>query len=127
MIEDKKLKEELDNLWSKLVKLKARNKCEYCGREDTLNSHHIYSRSNPAVRWDERNGCCLCALHHVLGQHSFHKSPIEMLDWLRDKRGENWYIVLRLIAFQTHNKIDKKLTLIYLKNEIKRYEKIQCN
>ena len=45
----------LDDAWSELVKLEAGYKCEYCGKNTTLNSHHIFSRSNRSVRWDERN------------------------------------------------------------------------
>jgi len=117
-----KERKELDNLWAKLVKLRAKNKCEFCGRPDALNSHHIYSRSNPAVRWNEQNGCCLCSGHHSLLKMSAHKAPIEFIEWLKSVRGKNWYVMLRASAFQTHNKIDKKLTKIYLENEIKKYE-----
>jgi ribosomal protein S14 len=121
MTDSKKERKELDTLWSKLVKLRAGNKCEKCGRKDTLISHHIYSRSNPAVRWDERNGCCLCVSHHTFSaQFSAHKTPIEFIEWLREKRGETWYQTIRMVAFQTRNKTDKKLLKIYLENEIKK-------
>jgi len=78
----------LDTLWSELVKLEAGYKCEYCGREDTLNSHHIFSRSNRSVRWDESNGVCLCVSHHTFNsKFSAHKTPTEFTYWLEKEYG----------------------------------------
>ena len=113
----------LDTLWAKLIKDRAGNKCERCYRQDTLNSHHIFSRSSKSTRWDERNGCCLCAFHHALGNDSAHKAPIEFIEFLKEKRGEAWYMSLRLLA-GTPQKIDYNLTKLYLEQELKRYENI---
>lgn len=99
-------RETLDILWSKSVKEKAGNKCEYCGKEDGLNSHHIFSRSNRRTRWDMDNGICVCVLHHVFGIFSAHKSPIEFVEWLKEYRGVDWYERLRQKA---------KLTIPYKK------------
>jgi hypothetical protein len=112
----------LDSLWSQLVKLKAGNKCEVCGKTEYLNSHHIFSRSNRAMRFDDRNGAALCPNHHVLGNWSAHKSPIEFIEWLKEKRGVKWYKEIRLRA-GTVSKVDMKLTKIYLINEIKKFSK----
>ena len=73
----KGIDKKLDDAWAKLVKLKAGNKCEYCGKTDRLNSHHVYSRSNRSVRWDIDNGYSLCVGHHVFGNFSAHKSPLD--------------------------------------------------
>lgn len=85
----------IDLLWGELVKIRAGLKCEYCGKTNSLNSHHIFSRSNMSLRWDVNNGICLCASHHVLGLFSAHKSPLEFAEWLREKRGEEWYQILK--------------------------------
>ncbi len=116
-------------LWVKLASLKAGNKCEWCGCTNTLNAHHIYSRSNKLVRYDEDNGIILCAGHHVLNKLSAHKAPFEFQEWIRKKRGENWYIMLRLKAFpqDVHQKPDYKLIKLYLEQEIKKYEKNKTN
>lgn len=86
----------LDNLWSEIVKLMAGGQCEYCGKESSLNSHHIFSRSRLNLRWETDNGVCLCAGHHVLSNSSAHKAPIEFVEWLREKRGDAWYDGLRI-------------------------------
>jgi len=113
-------KKELDILWSELIKLRAGYKCEKCGKQEYLNSHHIFSRSNYSTRWDEANGACLCAGHHTLTNDSAHKNPIEFIELMKKKRGETWYQTLRLKANNIY-KQDKNLLKIYLENEIKRY------
>jgi hypothetical protein len=91
-------KDTTDRYWAILVKELAGNKCEFCGKEQSLNSHHIFSRSNMATRWETDNGICLCVGHHVFGNMSAHKSPIEFVEWLKEKRGEEWYERLRTRA-----------------------------
>lgn len=113
----------LDDAWSKLVKLRANNKCEKCGKETTLNSHHVYSRSNRSVRWCLKNGYCLCVAHHTFGNWSAHKSPLEFIEFAKEQRGEEWYNELRLKANQTikWSKHEKELLLEELLKEIEIY------
>jgi len=85
----------IDILWAELVKLLAGVKCEYCGKTDRLNSHHIFSRSRMNLRWDTDNGICLCVSHHIFGEFSAHKAPIDFVEWLKEKRGDDWYNKLR--------------------------------
>lgn len=85
-----------DKNWAYLVKELAGNKCEYCGKTEHLNSHHIFSRSNHLLRWDITNGICLCAGHHVFStEFSAHKSPAEFIEWVKEYRGLEWYEDLR--------------------------------
>jgi len=113
------LKKELDKLWADLVKERAGHECEKCRKKDYLNSHHIYSRTNYPVRWDERNGVCLCAGCHTLTNTSAHKSPLDFMEWIRAKRGETWYKTLQLKA-NTITKNDKKLLKLYLEIELQK-------
>ena len=104
-------KDYIDKLWADCVKLLAGVKCEYCGKDTSLNSHHIFSRSNMSLRWDLGNGICLCASHHVLGLFSAHKSPLEFAEWIKEKRGIGWYDRLRqeskvLTKYTTQGKLD---------------------
>lgn len=90
-----------DKNWAYLVKELAGNKCEYCGKTEHLNSHHIFSRSNHLLRWDITNGICLCAGHHVFStEFSAHKSPAEFIEWVKEYRGLEWYEELRKRAKQ---------------------------
>lgn len=93
--------ENMDILWSKIIKLKANMKCEYCGKETGLNSHHIFSRSNRHTRWEVDNGVCVCVGHHIFGLISAHKAPIEFIEWLKEKRGQEWYDRLRQKSNET--------------------------
>ena len=103
----------LDNIWSELVKWRADEQCEYCGKITNLNSHHIFSRSNHHLRWDLENGACLCVGHHTLGLFSAHKSPLEFAEFLKGKRGLKWYRDL-LDKSRSLEKVDKGEVRTYL-------------
>ena len=87
----KQMTDRLDKLWSHAVKQRVGFKCEYCGKESYLNSHHVFSRSNFSTRWDLSNGFCLCAGCHTLKNFSAHKAPLEFAEWMIEQRGQEWY------------------------------------
>lgn len=88
----------LDDLWSELVKLKAGNKCEVCGKTRNLNSHHVYSRAMKSVRWQAMNGYCLCVGHHIGIKFSAHKTPNDFTQWSIENRGQSWFDTLQMKA-----------------------------
>jgi hypothetical protein len=101
-ISTKGLKKKLDSLWSELIKREAGNKCEVCGRNESINSHHIVGRRNLRLRWELYNGVSLCAGCHVFKTQSFHQNPIWADEWLRKNRSEDYKLVK-----QTMNEIKK--------------------
>ena len=116
----------LDAAWAKLVKLRAGNKCEYCGTTSKqLHAHHIFSRQNKSTRWDVSNGIALCASHHVLSSSfSAHKTPMEFTEWLIQQKGEKFVTTLR-IKSKSVSKLhvfEKELLLKELEKKIKDYE-----
>ena len=115
----------LDIAWSKLVKLIAGNKCEYCGKTSYLNSHHIYSRSKRSVRWDVKNGICLCVGHHTFSStFSAHKTPLEFVKWLEDYKGTDYIdnLTLKANSISKLHKFEKEELLKHLNNQIIKYE-----
>lgn len=117
----KGIEKKLDDAWSLLVKLVAKNQCEYCGKTSLLNSHHIYSRAKKSTRWSVDNGICLCVSHHTFSsQFSAHLTPTEFTEWVIEKRGREWYDKLRLLAnreMKLHEH-EKQEILDYLLKEI---------
>ncbi len=113
----KTISNNLDKIWSEAVKEVAGGRCEICMKNTTLNSHHIFSRSNRSVRWDLDNGICLWVAHHTFGNFSAHKSPIEFIEKLKEMRGEDWYERLRAKARKVWHK-DIELTQKYLLTQI---------
>ena len=88
-----------DTVWANFIKDNAGRKCEYCGKTENLNAHHIFSRSNKQVRHDLDNGISLCSGHHVLlSTFSAHKTPAEFIEWIKEYRGIEWYERLRAKA-----------------------------
>jgi len=63
-------------LWSKAVRLRAGNKCKFCGSSMFLNAHHLEEKTgSKALKLDLRNGIALCAKHHKFdNKDSAHKS-----------------------------------------------------
>lgn len=111
----KKLQIRLLDLWSGIVKKKAGYRCEVCGKSKgivTLNSHHIISRSNLTLKWDLRNGCCLCQGCHRLNRLSAHGDPLFFVSWLINHRMEdyNYLIVKKNERFDNdYGRIEKEL------------------
>jgi len=115
----------LDEAWSKLVKLEANMQCEKCGKTTTLNSHHVFSRSNRSVRWDETNGICLCVgCHTFSSKFSAHKTPTEFTYWLEREYGREYIDDLSRRANTTKKwfKFEKEELLIKLNEKIAKYE-----
>jgi hypothetical protein len=115
----------LDIAWSKLVKLRAGNKCEYCMRQTNLNSHHIFSRSKKSTRWDVLNGVCLCVGHHTFSsKFSAHKTPTEFHIWLEETKGSDFIQRLRLKAnsIAKWTDFEKEVILQELEEQIRKYD-----
>jgi len=110
----KGIDKKLDNAWSKLVKLRAGNKCEIklCGKTKYLNSHHIFTRRNKAVRWSVLNGVALCPgdiIHSivilVLTQRLFYS----IIGWLKPKgRILLINLLLKQAEYQSYINLKKK-------------------
>lgn len=120
----KPLDKALDNLWSELVKLKANNKCEVCGKTRNLNSHHVYSRAKRSVRWSVENGYTLCVGCHIGLKFSAHKTPNDFAEWSKRDRGQSWFDLLAAKAHQISklHPFEKELLKKELQKEIKYYK-----
>jgi hypothetical protein len=75
-------------LWSQIVRSKGA--CEVCGRKLGLNAHHIVGRRNLTLRYDPRNGCCLCSGCHRLYKESAHEDPIWFMQWMMQHRPDDY-------------------------------------
>lgn len=108
MAKTKKRKSDLklcDELWSKLVKIRAWFRCEYCWKTTNLNSHHLFTRNNYSTRFDLDNWICLCSWHHTMSsKFSAHKTPLEFAEWVITRNGRGWYDNLKAKSKKTWNK-----------------------
>ena len=96
-----------DDLWSGLVKKRAMNKCERCGKTWYLQSHHIIPRTCYSLRHDPENGVALCRACHLYWAH---KDALAFGEWVREIRDVP-YLMARKHS-QTKN--DYKLIELYL-------------
>lgn len=107
----KSVKKSCDKLWSELVR--AGGHCERCGatsEDSQLHAHHVYGRNNHRLRWEPRNGVCLCARCH----RYFHDNPLEFANWFRESSRwtDAWYL-----ASQNRNGPIKRTLQDYLNLE----------
>lgn len=83
----KDLKKEADQLWSKVVKAKARNVCMLCGGYGNQ-AHHIVSRRFLSSRFNPFNGVCLCnechKIVHCGESGTREKDVLDGLRWMID-------------------------------------------
>jgi len=85
------LTKKADNLWSELVKMNYNYECQYCGKTENLNSHHLFTRSRRATRWDLDNWICLCSWCHTLSSNfSAHQTSLEFFLWLESIKWRDW-------------------------------------
>jgi hypothetical protein len=83
----KTLRNKALRLWKLRVKEGAGHKCELCQSTYMLNAHHIESyRMCPALRYDERNGLCVCPRCHKFGRDAVHNSFIVPMLYLMQHR-----------------------------------------
>ncbi len=97
----------LDIIWSSVVKLKAKNKCEVCGKSGKyvrLNSCHIVGRRYRATRWGTFiNGIYdLCGFSGCFNDHNQYDEHGPKENYIRTKIiGQERYDNVRKIAIQT--------------------------
>lgn len=90
----KSLKNKLDKEISRITR--ARGICFKCGNQDYLHleTAHIFSRKNLAIRWDLRNTLCSCDGCHFWA----HQNPILFTERIREYLGNYDYEQLKLKA-----------------------------
>jgi hypothetical protein len=121
----KTLEKKLDNKWAEAIKVRAGFRCEYCGKRENLNSHHIFTRSRKATRWELNNGICLCVgCHTFSSKFSAHKTPIEFTHWLEKTKGVKWLEELQQMSNEVYRPSVEELeeSLIYLQNYVKSFQ-----
>lgn len=81
-----KIDDKLDRAWSSSIREVGR--CERCGSNFNLTPHHIIGRASHSLRWEKKNGICLC-----LSCHRFaHDFPEDFKKWLNIyKQDKNFY------------------------------------
>ena len=117
----KTLERKLDVAWSEAVKIRASYRCEYCGKKEYLNSHHIFTRSRKATRWELENGCCLCVgCHTFSSKFSAHKTGIQYTHWLEEKKGKKWVETLQRMSNEIYRPTLEEMeeTLTYLEKYV---------
>lgn len=102
------LQRKADLLFSQLVRQRAKNKCEYCGKSGTLHCHHgIVHRRYLNTRYVFDNCACLCVnCHRLLGDF-----PSLNVEWFTDRIGTERMCELETRAGKHTGKFDYETIL----------------
>jgi hypothetical protein len=116
-------RDNLDILFSKLIRLRATNTCQRCLKYipfERLQAAHCWGRRKKSVRWDINNALALCFYCHKIidGEDPDAKKEL-FIKYL----GEEGYKKLGQRAnWPNLKKPDRKIIEYYLKEELKKYE-----
>lgn len=84
----------LDVLFSRLVRLLADGKCEYCGLTKRLECSHFHGRRKRSTRWDISNAAGLCfSCHNYLQEN-----PYQHTEWFKKRLGSEKFEALNVRA-----------------------------
>ena len=111
------LTKENDDMWAKIIKIKAGGKCELCQSTNRCGAHHIELRVNWGTRWVLENGIYLCFYHHFKVAHHDAMKFNRMIKDIRD---------LDKLLLMKNNKPEKEAINIYLRNELKKLHEQGC-
>jgi len=109
----KSLTNKLDKLVSEVVRLKG--KCQRCGKRETLQACHIFSRTYRSVRWYLKNLLCLCAGCHFWA----HKNPILFAEFVQSLYTKEGYEELKRLA-----QVTKRWQVWELQELVKKFQQM---
>lgn len=113
--ERRKLEKRLDELWGQIIR--SVGKCEHCGSNKNLQAAHIASRKYKSMRWELKNGICMCSRCHLFWAH---KEPIDFANWLKENYPEKYQFVL-----EKDKQIGKKVDLEEKLKELSSHEEVR--
>lgn len=89
-----KLQKRCDDLWERIIKIRAGFICEMTDEEWELRylvSHHIAGKQKSWLRWNLDNGVCLYSGSHFLVHSQDTTIAHFCIEKLKNKRGKDWY------------------------------------
>ena len=108
----------LDQLCSKIVRLRANGVCEIGGEYNSLMACHCFGRGNKKVRYDLDNIVAGCMGHH----QQIDSDPEYKRDVFIKRLGVKGYEKLKQRAYwPTMAKVDRKIIKMFLEKELEKY------
>jgi len=89
-----KLQDKCDDLWERIIKIRAGFVCEMTEEKWELRylvAHHIAGKQKSWLRWNLDNGVCLYSGSHFLVHSQDTTIAHYCIEKLKQKRGKDWY------------------------------------
>ena len=112
------LRNKLDKICSQIVR--ARGRCELCGKKENLQCCHIFGRRFLNTRWSLENLLCLCPNCHI---NFAHQKPILFAEWVKEYLGDKYELLKeahREIVKYTIDDLQTKLKVLHQLSEDKK-------
>ena len=104
-----------DSLFRQLILKERPNKCERCGKTETLQIAHILAKGcHPRLRYQRCNVLILCVGCHLFWAH---RNPLEFREWLVSYKGGDPLNTLRTME-RSLAKTDLKMITLCLQKEL---------
>lgn len=115
------LKDAAMALVRQIVFLRDGSKCLRCGATENLQNSHIYSQgAQPGMALEPENCKVLCKKCHLFW---WHKNIPEAWAWIETVLPKERLVRLKMMSMQSRRGIDIKLQILWLKQELKKYDK----
>ena len=125
----KTLKNKLDKLWSRAVRLAGNDTCQICGKWGNNPHHLIHKSAGNRFRWVFENGVCLCSGCHTMNQaEAAHGGGLVFADNMRKMKPEQsaWYDVAfgqnKMYGPKQHTLDELEELQAILEDKIREYE-----
>ncbi len=84
--------------WRKQVLERDKGVCQIClNKPNKIQVHHIIPRQVKELRYDIKNGVCLCFNCHKVGRKSAHNNALFFSNWLRKNKPIQYRYLMRFI------------------------------
>ncbi len=88
----KTLKLKCGTLWSLIIRSRVDSVCEWCGRDyGKMDAHHFRGKPNATLRYELKNGVCLCFKCHRIKCHGDDPDLNQKyLNWIKIYKADIW-------------------------------------
>jgi len=111
----------LDDLWSRCIKARDKNRSQLSGKTENLNAHHILGKATHRLRYHLDNGITITGGEHRFTAHGDRTRASKFEEWALRKIGGEREALLRRLKYMTGG-VDLSAVELYLKTVLQRFQ-----
>jgi len=111
----------LDDLYSRCVKARDKNRSQWSGKTENLNAHHILGKATHRLRYHLDNGVTITGGEHNFTAHGDRTRASKFEEWALSRVGKEKEDLLRRLKYMTGG-VDLFMVELYLKTMLQRFQ-----